>query len=244
VHKYDIYLPNLPDAMDQKVMVGMSDLHIGSMLGKKWLKARISQVQSMRPDMIVLLGDIFEGHNPPDEGLLSIFHQLHAPLGVWAVPGNHDTMGSDDLLMSRLSDNGIRMLTNTWAEPVPGFYIAGVKDLRSHYRSGNRKSLIVDTLETKPLGGATVLLSHIPRDFGQAARRGVGLMLSGHTHGGQIWPFDYIVKRNYPVIEGRFDAGPMTVIITRGAGTWGPRMRLWSPGEILHITLNNKKSST
>ncbi len=80
-------------------------------------------------------------------------------------------------------------------------------------------------------------MSHAP-DIDRAADSGVGLMLSGHTHGGQIWPFDYLVKRRYPLIEGKHGVSGMTVIVCRGTGTWGPRMRLWSPGEILHITLH------
>ncbi len=66
-------------------------------------------------------------------------------------------------------------------------------------------------------------------------------MLSGHTHGGQLWPFGYLVRRRYPLFEGRYRVGAMTVILSRGAGTWGPRMRLWRPGEILHVTLRSKK---
>ncbi len=75
----------------------------------------------------------------------------------------------------------------------------------------------------------------------KAAGLGVDLMLSGHTHGGQIWPFDYITKRFFPLLEGEYRIYGMTVIVSRGTGTWGPHMRLWSPGEISHITLRSKK---
>jgi predicted MPP superfamily phosphohydrolase len=73
----------------------------------------------------------------------------------------------------------------------------------------------------------------------QAARAGVNLMLAGHTHGGQIWPFNYLVRLFYPLIGGQYEVGKMPVIVSRGTGTWGPRMRLWRPGEILRITLKN-----
>ncbi len=88
--------------------------------------------------------------------------------------------------------------------------------------------------------GATILLSHTPWQAEKAAKTGTGLMLSGHTHGGQIWPFDYLVKSRYPLLEGRYEVDGMTVIVCRGTGTWGPRMRLWRPGEILSVTLRGK----
>jgi predicted MPP superfamily phosphohydrolase len=238
VQKYDVYLSGLPKEIDGKVIVGVSDMHLGSLIGARWLKDVVSRVQSLRPDMIVLLGDIFEGHEPPGDALLSLFHELSAPLGVWAVPGNHDTHGDDDTFIRLINDNGINVLRNTWTEPFPGFYLAGVNDLRDHYRSGNGGHPIRESLSGRPPGGATVLLSHSPGDFTHAVQGGVGLMLSGHTHGGQIWPFDYLVKRRYPLLEGRHEINGMTLIICRGTGTWGPRMRLWSPGEVIHITLH------
>ncbi len=83
-------------------------------------------------------------------------------------------------------------------------------------------------------------LSHTPWETEKAANAGVDLMLSGHTHGGQIWPFDYLVRRRYPLLEGRYEIDGMTVIVCRGTGTWGPRMRLWRPSEIQQVTLRRK----
>ena len=87
--------------------------------------------------------------------------------------------------------------------------------------------------------GALVLLSHRPEALPAAARSGVGLMLSGHTHDGQIWPFGLLVGRIYPVLSGRAQVEGMTLIVSRGTGTWGPRMRLWHPSEIVRITLRS-----
>jgi predicted MPP superfamily phosphohydrolase len=115
--------------------------------------------------------------------------------------------------------------------------LAGVDDVGSHRRAGGSIEQAFDrALDGRP-AGATILLSHGPFAFEAAARAGVGLMLSGHTHGGQIWPFDLLAARLYPVLEGRAEIDGMTVLVCRGTGTWGPRMRLWSPSEILRITL-------
>jgi predicted MPP superfamily phosphohydrolase len=85
--------------------------------------------------------------------------------------------------------------------------------------------------------GALILLSHIPEDYHGAAQAGVDLMLSGHTHGGQVWPFSLLVALKHVMVSGRYEAEGMTLLVSRGTGTWGPRMRLWHPGEILNITL-------
>ena len=87
--------------------------------------------------------------------------------------------------------------------------------------------------------GAAILLSHSPLQAGAAAAAGAGLMLSGHTHDGQIWPFGYLVRLSYPLLGGRYEVDGMPVIVCRGTGTWGPRMRLWRPSEILRITLRS-----
>jgi predicted MPP superfamily phosphohydrolase len=110
--------------------------------------------------------------------------------------------------------------------------MVGVDDLTAIHRSGQDGDPISKALAGRPQG-ATILLSHTPWQADKAAKAGVSLMLSGHTHGGQIWPFDYLVKRVYPLLEGRYEVDGMTVIVCRGTGTWGPRMRLWRPSEIL-----------
>ena len=93
IAKYEVRLPGLPDAMDGTVLVALSDMHLGSQLGARWLAGRIAQVKAQRADLVVLLGDIFEGHGPPKDQLMVTFKQLSAPLGIWAVAGNHEFQG-------------------------------------------------------------------------------------------------------------------------------------------------------
>jgi len=114
--------------------------------------------------------------------------------------------------------------------------LAGVNDLTNHRRRCHDGDPLAEALTTRP-SGATILLSHAPWQTDAAARAGVGLMLSGHTHGGHIWPFGYLVRLAYPYIAGRYDIQGMTMIVSRGTGTWGPRMRLWHRGEIVKVVL-------
>jgi uncharacterized protein len=237
VQNYEVNLSGLPPEMDGKVIVAMSDLHVGTLISKQWLEARVAQVEAQQPDLIVLLGDIFEGHDHPKEELIAVLRRLSAPLGVWAVLGNHEFHGRNNTNTSLRNYDGVRVLSNSWAEVRPSFVLAGVDDLTANHRSGQGGDPISKALTGRPLG-TTVLLSHTPWHADKIASNGVGLMLSGHTHGGQIWPFGYLVQRIYPLLGGRYEVDGMTVIVCRGTGTWGPRMRLWRPGEILRVTLH------
>jgi predicted MPP superfamily phosphohydrolase len=236
VQNYEVYLSGLADEMDGTVLVAMSDLHLGSSLGKGWLEARVAQVQAQQPDLVVLLGDLFEGHGEPQGELLPVLRRLSAPLGVWVVPGNHEFHRPHNTSTFLVEEAGFKLLRNCWAEVRPGLVMAGVDDLTASRRSGQSGDPISKTLSGRP-PGATILLSHTPWQADKAATAGVGLMLSGHTHGGQIWPFGYLVKSVYPLLGGRHEVDGMTVIVCRGTGTWGPRMRLWRPSEILRLKL-------
>jgi len=240
IQSYDVHLHGLSPEMDATVIVAMSDLHVGSLIGRQWLEARVAQVEAEKPDLIVLLGDIFEGHDRPDDEMIALLHRLSAPMGVWAVLGNHEFHGRSNPESSRIYYDGIPVLNNSWEQISPSLILAGIDDLTANHRSGRNDDLISKALAGRPTGG-TVLLSHTPWHADRIAGDGVGLMLSGHTHGGQIWPFGYLVQRIYPLLGGRYEVDGMTVIVCRGTGSWGPRMRLWHPGEILRITLRTKE---
>ena len=237
VSSHEVRLEGLPAALDGTVVVALSDLHLGSLLDGSWLAARVAQVEAEKPDMVVLLGDLVEGHGVAEVGLLRTLARVRAPLGVWAVAGNHERFGNGSEARQRaLEAEGVHVLRDRWEEAAPGLVVAGVDDLTSRRRAGVRGFPLEAALARRP-PGATVLLSHSPLESEAASRAGVGLMLSGHTHGGQIWPFGYLVRRSYPLLEGRYEVGGMSVIVSRGVGTWGPRMRLWRRGEILRVTL-------
>lgn len=238
VNGYEVTMENLPPEAEGLTIAALSDLHIGATLGKDWLESRVAQVNSMQPDAIVILGDIIEGYSAVEgaPSMKSAFAKLHAPLGIWAVLGNHDHHSGPSSTATLLQDAGIRVLRNEWTEMRPGLVIAGVDDRRGP-GSGGQEDRIRQALSGRPPGTAAVFLSHRPEAVDQVADLGVELMLSGHTHGGQIWPFTYIVKTLNSLMDGRHVRDGLTIIVSRGTGTWGPRMRLWKPGEVILITL-------
>ncbi len=235
IERHEVILPGLPAALDGTKVVAMSDLHLSPRDAGRWLEARVRQVQGEKPDAILLLGDITEDHwdeiTPVSQGLSG----LQAPLGTWAVIGNHESYGNVRINTSVMERAGVRVVRNAAIELRPGLVLAGVDDLSAATREQAVRELD-RTLTGRP-AGATVLMSHAPVAADHVAARGVALMLSGHTHRGQIWPFNYLVATRFPLIDGRYQVDGLTAIVCRGTAWWGPPMRLWYRGAILSLTL-------
>ena len=240
VISYDVTAPGLPAELDGTVLVAVSDAHLGAQLGEKWFTERVREIQALRPDVVVFLGDMFEGHGDAPRDIPAL-RQMSVPLGKWLVDGNHESYRGGEVTANPLEQAGFRRLANQWAELAPGLVLAGVNDLTNHKRRDFGGDPLGQALANRP-SGTTVLLSHTPWQTDRAAQADVDLMLSGHTHGGQIWPFGYLVQTVYPLLAGRYDIDGMSVIVSRGVGTWGPRMRLWHRGEIMMVRLKTVPS--
>lgn len=240
IQNYQVRVADLRTELEGTRIAVLSDLHLGSLLGQKWLKACIDQTLQLKPDMVLLLGDIFEGHGTPDPGLLPELRRLTAPMGIWGILGNHEFHGDPDATATYMQEAGIHLLRNRWTELEPGLILSGVENPTFSRIEDKDGGSITQVLKGRP-DGALILLTHAPRHYHSAAETGVDLMLSGHTHGGQIWPFGYLVQQVFRYHAGQHDINGMKLIISRGTGTWGPRMRLWRPSEILQITLLKKR---
>lgn len=239
---YEVRMPSLPAAADGTVLVVASDMHLGPMLNRNWAAARAAQMQSLKPDLILLVGDIFEAPRNSHEQWLPVLRQFHAPHGVFLVTGNHEFYAGPKPIVELFGRAGFRVLHDENVEAFPGLVIAGVDDPAFRDRgSGQAERAVNRALANRP-PGATVFLSHTPVFSARASHSGANLMLSGHTHNGQIWPFRYLVRIAFPLLTGRYDVNGMTAIVGRGTGTWGPRMRLWQRGEMLRIVLRSDQT--
>lgn len=240
----EVVLKDLPRALDGTVIVAISDIHLGAQRRPDWLAARVKQINALGPSAVLLLGDLVEDDPvgpalPGEPQLARTLRALEAPLGVWAVTGNHEFYGDVETTVREFSEGGVRWLRDRQVELAPGLVLAGIEDIGRKMRDGADLTRGLARTIPVPLDAATILMSHIPAApvVSQASARGVDLMLSGHTHGGQIWPFNYAVQRRFEKYLGAYEVGGMTLYVTRGAGSWGPRMRLWHPGEIIRLTL-------
>jgi uncharacterized protein len=231
VTDYDVAIPGLPAKADGMRIVVLSDMHLDGMLGDTWAADRVKQANALKGDVIVLVGDVADQRMDPDarKRAAEALRGLYAPLGVYAVFGNHETYAGADWSAQFFKDAGLRLLRDEWTEVRPGLVLAGVRD----------QGDVAKALAGHPANEPVILLSHRPNLAHAAAKEGASLTLSGHTHGGQIWPFVYIVSAmNDGKSAGYYDVDGKPLIVCRGPGTWGPRMRLWSRGEILRVTLH------
>lgn len=241
VRDYEVQMAGLPPERDGFNLVAISDLHLGTLKGERWLTKLIGRVNDLKPDLVVIVGDLVDGNVRHVETLIPTLKQLRSPLGVWTVTGNHEYYAGLEGSVHLLEAAGYGLLHDRWTEVSPGLILAGVDDLTAKEQFGQGDGAVEKALTNRP-PGATILLSHTPLGSDAASSAGVDLMLSGHTHAGQIWPFNYLVRIKYKFLNGRYDVNGMTLIVSRGAGTWGPPMRLWQPSEILRIKLRSPDS--
>jgi predicted MPP superfamily phosphohydrolase len=235
----EVVMQDLPKALDGTVLVAVSDIHLGAQRRSEWLAARVKQINALQPAAVLLLGDQVEDNPVGEPQLATTLRGLRPPWGVWAVTGNHEFYGDAETTVREFEEGGVRWLRDRQVQLAPGLVLAGIEDIGRRMR--NERDYADGLARTIPAatGVATILMSHIPAAgiIEEARARGVDLMLSGHTHGGQIWPFNYAVQRRFAKYAGAYEVGGMLLYVTRGAGSWGPRMRLWQPGEIIRLTL-------
>lgn len=240
VARVELTIPRWPSALDGYRVAQLSDLHIGPIRGAGFARTLTERVNALEADLVVLTGDLVDGsvrHVGPQVGP---FAELRGRDGVFFVTGNHDMYSGPASWMARVRELGIRVLENEHVvirrADDCAFTLAGVHD-----HQGVVFGLPEDVggaLEGAPPNLPTLLLAHDPSTFKAAAGR-VDLQLSGHTHGGQIWPFGYLVRLVIPFVAGRYERDGSQLYVSRGTGFWGPPMRLGAPAEITLLTLRS-----
>jgi uncharacterized protein len=218
-------------------IAAVSDIHLGTIISTKRLNHLVQKINSQNPDIVLFAGDIFDEDiaSVINNGLGTYFEQIKAPLGIYAILGNHEYFGGIDTKINYLTSHGVKVLRDSTVLINESFYITG-RDDRSN--RGQRKS-IGDLLTSVDKSKLVVLLDHQPFNLNESAENGIDLQISGHTHHGQLWPFNYITNAIYEVSSGYKKIGNTHVIVSNGYGTWGPPMRLGSRPEILVIDLIN-----
>ncbi|MBY0276278.1 metallophosphoesterase [Candidatus Binatia bacterium] len=241
----DVHLARWPRALDGFRIVQISDIHIGAMLDRRFAAAVTARVNALAPDLIAITGDLVDGsvkHFGPE---IAPFRELCAPHGVYFVTGNHDYYSGADPWLAEIAALGIRPLRNervTIEADGAVFDLAGVDDHRGYLFGPGHGEDVAGALQGRDPARTVVLLAHDPSTFRAAAPLGVDLQISGHTHGGQIWPFGYFVRLVVTFVAGHYRRGDAQLFVSRGTGFWGPPMRLAAPSEITEITLRSAAS--
>ncbi len=238
----EIGLRDLPPQFDGYRLLQLTDLHISRLFPQAWTRAVVERSNALAVDLIVVTGDFIDGTIAARRDDVEPLRTLHAPDGVYFIPGNHEYFFGYDAWMRHFTEMGMRPLANAHTvieRDGRSLVIAGVTDL-SASETGHPAPDLMAALDHVPIGAPIVLLDHQPRNARAAAARGVALQLSGHTHGGMIRGLDRLfAKPNGGFVSGRYDAEGMTLYVNNGTALWaGFALRLGRPSELTRITLS------
>ncbi|MER7829103.1 metallophosphoesterase [Streptomyces sp. NPDC095602] len=231
-------LAKLPRSAHGYRIAVVSDIHLGPTLGRAHAQRIVDAVNATQPDLIAVVGDLVDGSvenlGPAAEPLA----RLRARHGSFFVTGNHEYFSGAEQWVDEVRDLGMRPLRNERVEIAAGFDLAGVNDVAgANYGDGPD---FVRALGDRDRSRTAVLLAHQPVMIHDAVRHGVDLQLSGHTHGGQMWPGNFLAELANPTVEGLERYGDTQLYVSRGAGAWGPPVRVGAPSDITVVQLASR----
>lgn len=225
--------------------VVMSDIHLGTMIGNGFFSRIVGKVNGLAPDIILLPGDMLDEDLEPvlRQNIGETLKQLRAPLGVYAIMGNHEHIGGASDAYDYLKENGMMILRDTAILINESFYLVG-RDDRDKPRFGGGERMPLEILMDKvDLRYPVILLDHQPYYLEKAAALGVDMQLSGHTHHGQLWPLNHITKAIFSISRGYGKIDDMHAYVSNGVGTWGPPVRVGNRPEIVSLKILFQESN-
>lgn len=230
--RVSVKLPNLPPSWRGRSALVISDIHLGHINRMGFARRITAMARDLDPAIIFIVGDLFDGTPADPAELAAPLFELRPPFGVYFIGGNHEEFGDARHYEDAVRGAGMRVLDNDRVD-VDGLQIVGVA-----YRSTYPLQLRAYLEGLRLVGGpASILLNHVPNRLPIAEHAGVSLQISGHTHGGQVFPFSLITKRAFGKFAyGLQRFGNMQVFTSSGAGTWGPPMRVGTHPEIVLLT--------
>jgi predicted MPP superfamily phosphohydrolase len=241
VTEVTIPISNLPQSLNGFSIAQISDVHVGATIKRGFVEGIVRRVNQLEPDMIAVTGDLVDGsvsrlaeHTAPLAG-------LNARYGAFFVTGNHEYYSGERAWTEEIRRLGLRVLKNEHVvlqHNGGSLVLAGVTDYSAHHFDPSQRSDPAAALRGAPAdAGAKILLAHQPSSAAAAEKAGFDLQISGHTHGGQFWPWNFFIRFFQPFTGGLNRLNKLWVYVNRGTGYWGPPNRFGVPSEITRIKL-------
>ncbi|MCO4762426.1 MAG: metallophosphoesterase [Myxococcales bacterium] len=246
VQRVEVTLDRLPKELDGFKIVQISDLHVSATIKRPYVERVVAMANELAPDLVALTGDLMDGSVPLLRDDMAPIGDLKSTHGSYFCTGNHEYYSGVEPWLVELRRLGVRVLRNERVGVV-GLDVAGIDDAQAARFGGDHGPDLKKALAGRNPERPVVLLAHQPKAIDEATEMGVDLVLSGHTHGGQIWPFGFLVRLAQPYVAGlhthRLGGRATQIYVSRGTGYWGPPMRLGAPHELTLITLRSAEDA-
>jgi predicted MPP superfamily phosphohydrolase len=237
VRRVRVPLARLPASAAGYVIVQITDVHVGPTIGRDFVETIVRETNALAPDLVVITGDLVDGSVEQLGALVEPLRGLRARDGVFFVTGNHEYYSGAEDWVAHLSTLGIRVLRNERVPIGSGFDLAGVDDASAHRILPTHGQDIPKAMAGRDPARPVVLLAHQPKAVVAACAADVDLQISGHVHGGQLFPFNWLARLDQPLIAGLYRVANTWVYVSTGTGYWGPPMRVGSRSELTRIEL-------
>ena len=240
VVEVDVPIANLPASLHGFTIAQISDVHVGPTIKGDYLQSIVGAVNRLQADMVAVTGDLVDGSVAQLRSHVSPLGDLTSRHGTYFVTGNHEYYSGVTAWVAELRCLGVNVLLNEHVvlrHNDEALVIAGVTDHGGHHFDESHRSDPAAAIASAPDGVVRILLAHQPRSAGAALKAGFQLQLSGHTHGGQFWPWNFFVRLQQPFTAGLHRLQSLWVYTSRGTGYWGPPKRFGAPSEITHLRL-------
>jgi len=240
VRAVEVPIPGLPEPLHGFTIAQITDIHVGPTIRRGDLEAIVDAVNALGADMIAVTGDVVDGSVRELAAHTEPLSRLAARHGSYFVTGNHEYYSGVRGWIAEMRRLGLRVLLNEHVvlrHDGAALLVAGVTDFGAHHFDAAQRSDPQAALAGAPTDAVKVLLAHQPRSAAHAQEAGFDLQISGHTHGGQFWPWNLFVRLQQPFTVGLHKLGRMWIYISSGTGYWGPPMRFGIPSEITRIRL-------
>jgi uncharacterized protein len=239
----NLAVPAKASKLEHLNIVAVSDIHLGTIVGRSRFDGIVSKINNIDPDLVLLPGDIVDEDLTPviRKNIGEALKNIGSRFGVFAVTGNHEYIGGVKEACNYLVEHNITMLRDESVKVADSFFLVGREDRSSRQFGGDQRKSLAELMKAVDRNYPVILMDHQPFQLYEAADQGIDLQISGHTHYGQLWPLNYIVNRIYELSWGYKKKANTHYYVSDGAGTWGPPLRIGNRPEIVNIRLKFEK---